>query len=59
MDNITENQKDLIDSMNEFCTTKFNYTKETTKKEASEYIAKNIDEFRLLSADSFCLSKGY
>lgn len=46
---MTEKQKDLIDDMNEFCREKFKYTNETTVKEASEYISRNIEEFKLVT----------
>lgn len=50
---ITEKQKALIDAMNEFCTEKFNYNKNTTKEEAREYISRNIEQFKLLTMDDW------
>lgn len=50
---ITEKQKALIDDMNEFCTEKFNYDENTTKAEASEYISRNIEQFKLLTMDNW------
>ena len=50
---ITQKQKALIDDMNEFCTEKFNYDENTTKAEASEYISRNIEQFKLLTMDNW------
>ena len=52
---MTEKQRDLIDSMNEFCGEKFEYSDKTTKKEASEYISRNIGEFKLAQMDNWNL----
>lgn len=52
---ISERQLDLIESMNEFCREKFDLSKERTCKEASEYIERNIDEFKLLTMDNWQL----
>lgn len=52
MNEITKKQRELIEDMNEFCTEKF---KGTTKTEASDYISRNIEEFRLLIADTWSL----
>ena len=46
--NITKKQKDLIDCMNEFCTEKLFYSDRTTRRQASEYISRNIEEYKLL-----------
>ena len=44
---ITDKQADLIDDMNELCQEKLFFNKsKTTCKEASEYISRNIEEFR-------------
>lgn len=50
---ITQKQKALIDDMNEFCTEKLNYDENTTKAEASEYISRNIEQFKLLTMDNW------
>ena len=50
---MTEKQKALIDDMNEFCTEKLNYDVNTTKAEASEYISRNIEQFKLLTMDNW------
>ena len=50
---ITEKQKALIDDMNEFCTEKLNYDENTTKEEASKYISRNIEQFKLLTMDNW------
>ncbi|MGN1175975.1 MAG: hypothetical protein ACI4S1_11000 [Roseburia sp.] len=50
---ITQKQKALIDDMNEFCTEKLNYDENTTKAEASEYINRNIEQFKLLTMDNW------
>ena len=49
---ITEKQKALIDDMNEFCTEKLNYDENTTKEEASKYISRHIEQFKLLTMDN-------
>ena len=50
---ITEKQKALIDDMNEFCTEKLKYDEKTTKEEASEYISRNIEQFKWLTMDNW------
>lgn len=50
---MTQKQKALIDDMNEFCTEKFNYDENITKAEASEYISRNIEQFKLLTMDNW------
>lgn len=50
---ITQKQKALIDDMNEFCTERFKYDENTTKAEASEYISRNIEQFKLLTMDNW------
>lgn len=52
---MSKKQRDLIDSMNEFCREKFEYSDKTTKKEASEYISRNIEEFKLATMDDWSL----
>lgn len=55
-DKPTEKQLDFISAMEELGCEKFTGT---TKKEASEYISRNIDLYRLYSQDSWCLKRGY
>lgn len=52
---ITQKQKELIEDMNEFCREKFDLSYERTCKEASEYIDRNIEQFKLLTMDSWML----
>ena len=56
---MTEKQRDLIEWMNEFCTEKFDLSYYRTKEEARDYISRNIDEYKLLSVNNWCLSNGY
>lgn len=46
---MSEKQRELIDSMNEFYKEKFEYSDKTTMREAQEYISRNIEEFKFLS----------
>lgn len=50
---ITEKQKSLIDDMNEFCREKFIYNEYTPRQEASEYISRNIEEYKLATMDNW------
>ena len=52
---ITKKQKELIDDMNEFCREKLMYDDSTTSAQASEYIGRSIEEFKLLTMDSWQL----
>lgn len=52
MREITDKQKELIECMNEFCTEKFDFTGKT-RQEASSYISKNIEEYKLLTMDEW------
>lgn len=52
---ITEKQKELIEDMNEFCTEKFDLSFERTCKEASDYISRNMEQFKLLTMDSWAI----
>ena len=56
---ITDKQKSLIECMNEFCNEKFDLSYQRTKQEASDYISRNIDEYKLLTTSNWCLSSGY
>lgn len=59
MNEMTEKQKDLIECMNEFCREKFDLSYQRTKTEARDYISRNIEEYKLYSADNWCLAHGY
>ena len=50
---ITDKQKELIDCMNEFCREKLEYDERTSSKEASDYIDRNIEEYKLETMDSW------
>lgn len=52
----TEKQLAFIRNMEEFVGEQF---KGTTRKEASEYIDRNIEMYKLYTMDSWALSKGY
>ena len=52
---ITKKQKEFIDDMNEFCSEKFMYDERTTSAQASKYISRNIEEFKLLTMDNWNL----
>ena len=49
---ITEKQRQFIEDMNEFCREKFDF-QNRTKKEASEYISRNIEEYKLAIIDNW------
>ncbi len=55
MNKIIEKQKRLIDDMNEFCNEKFYYDNETTCVDASAYISRNIEQYKLLTMDNWQL----
>lgn len=59
VEKMTYLQQELIECMNEFCYQKFDLSYERTKEEASEYISKNIDEYKLLTTDNWALKNGY
>lgn len=44
---ITNRQRKLIEDMNEFCDEYFDLSIHRTKKEASEYINRNIEQYKL------------
>lgn len=44
---ITEKQIKLIQQMNEFCREKFDLENNHSRKSATEYISRNINEFKL------------
>ena len=51
---MTEKQRELIKDMNEFCTEKCPLDADV--KTASDYISRNIEEFKLLTIDNWQLS---
>lgn len=52
---MTKKQKDLIEDMNEFCDEWFDMSFERTRKEASEYIDRNIEQFKLRTTSDWAL----
>ena len=52
----TQKQLDLIADIEEFVPEKF---KGTTKEEASEYISRNIEMYKLVTTDNWALERGY
>lgn len=48
---MTDKQKKLIECMNEFCREKCDL--DASKKEASEYIDKHMDEYKLATMDEW------
>ena len=52
---ITNKQKNLIEDMNAFCDEYFDLSIQRNKKEASEYISRNIDEYKLKLIDNWGL----
>lgn len=52
---MTDKQKNLIDQMNEFCREKLLYDSKTTRKSASDYISRNIEEFKLQTMSNWQL----
>lgn len=52
---ITERQRRFIENMNEFCQEKFDF-KGKTRKDASEYISKHIEEYKLAIMDNWQFS---
>ena len=46
-------QEIFIEDMNEYCTEKFDLSYERTREEADEYINKNIDEYKSLTAHNW------
>lgn len=50
--NITEKQRQFIEDMNEFCKEKFDFNGKI-RKDASEYISKHIEEYKLAIMDSW------
>ena len=50
---MTEKQRELIEAMNEFCTEKCPL--DANVQTASDYISRNIEEFKLLTMDNWQL----
>lgn len=48
---MTDRQRDLIEAMNEFCKEKCDLS--ASVEEASDYIDRNIDEYKLLAIDEW------
>lgn len=55
---ITEKQAKLIKDMNEFCQEKFDFYGKN-RKDASDYISRNINEFKFLTMDGWAVTNGY
>lgn len=49
---ITNKQRQLIEDMNEFCREKFDFNGKN-RKDASEYIDRNMSEFKLASMSNW------
>lgn len=49
---ITDKQRQLIEDMNEFCREKFDFNGKN-RKDASEYIDRNMSEFKLVSMSNW------
>lgn len=56
---ITKAQQEFIESIREFVDEWFDLNANPTKEEASDYIARNIDEFHMRSASRYALENGY
>lgn len=59
IEQMTDKQRELIECMNEFCRKKFDLSYPRTKEEARDYISKNIEEYKLLSASYWHKINGY
>lgn len=46
MEKMSNSQRKLIESMNMFCSKKFDLSYERTREEAKEYIRENITEYK-------------
>lgn len=56
---MTVKQRKLIESMNEFCDEKIDITKIRSNKEVSEYISRNIEQYKLRTVNEHLIYKGY
>ena len=56
---MTVKQRKLIESMNEFCDEKIDITKIRSNKEVSEYISRNIEQYKLRTVNEHLIDKGY
>ena len=62
MELMTEKQKALIECMNEFASGLYEYfdlSYPRSKNEAREYIAKNIELYKLASSNTWVIENGY
>lgn len=50
---MTDKQRKLIDCMNEFCHEYFKYDENTICQEASAYISRNIEEYKLAAMSNW------
>lgn len=56
---MTVKQRKLIESMNEFCDEKFDVSITRNNKEVSEYISRNIEQYKLRTGNEHLIDKGY
>lgn len=56
---MTVKQRRLIEQMNEFCDEKFDVSKIRSNKEVSEYISRNIEQYKLRIVNGHLIDKGY
>ena len=56
---MTAKQRKLIEQMNEFCDEKFDISKIRSNKEVSEYISRNIEQYKLRTENEHLIDKGY
>lgn len=56
---MTVKQRKLIESMNEFCDEKIDISKIRSNKEVSEYISRNIEQYKLRIGNGCLIDKGY
>lgn len=56
---MTKEQKELIECMNEFCTEKFDLSRDQSTAEADKYIEENIEQYFFLTLNDWALENGY
>lgn len=56
---MTVKQRKLIESMNEFCDEKIDISKIRNNKEISEYISRNIEQYKLRISNERLMNEGY
>lgn len=56
---MTVKQRKLIESMNEFCDEKSDVSITRNNKEVSEYISRNIEQYKLRTGNEHLIDKGY